>query len=526
MVGLRAGGGKIVGQYFQTLPHVCHSQYRRDGSHLRQYGNNWQSWTHIRESWIAVSSTEHMSLIDDGSSAECGVGVSSHACQAHHPLVSVRWDHWRSTDDSCLPFVLRAIFDRWLGVQGRVERLELHVRFGLFSFFCFCCCCFVRWSDWCFFRVDPLFCSVVYDDSSTDVFRPPFTDGTRAWPVYPWYNSGSHVFDLFFFPYHWIGGSFLWFWFRGSNGWFLLSHVSFPLDPNGETVGRVVALPIPPVSIPSHRMKRKVKDRRRPLVLLGFFFQGRKTRVEGSTKGWMDHPTNQTPFRLLFHVFRLLFHVFRFLFQTKGSMKWVGLMQRRTGAHARTMETTMDEHDQVHHVPFFHAPPFTATPSSPRQAEEDTTHGEEMERSNDTKQDRRHTVEPQTWHDPRVWVGYGSKKQKTHWPVRPSMRSDHDARAAKRNQTKEKEGTKQQDETTQSNQDETNTRWTNGRRACAKHRARDTPTKTNTPGWMRNASRTNDGTMRVHVLEAKRARDVQLHRCRRTDQEETRRNHG
>lgn len=136
MVGLRAGGGKIVGQYFQTLPHVCHSQYRRDGSHLRQYGNNWQSWTHIRESWIAVSSTEHMSLIDDGSSAECGVGVSSHACQAHHPLVSVRWDHWRSTDDSCLPFVLRAIFDRWLGVQGRVERLELHVRF-CFSFFFF-----------------------------------------------------------------------------------------------------------------------------------------------------------------------------------------------------------------------------------------------------------------------------------------------------------------------------------------------------------------------------------------------------
>ena len=116
---------------FRPLMHVSPSQQRRDGSHLRQYGDDWQSWAHIGESWIAVSSTEHMSLIYECTSAERGVGVSLHACQAHHPLVSVRWDHWRSTYDSRLPFCLRSIFDRWFGVQGRVERLELHVCFGV-----------------------------------------------------------------------------------------------------------------------------------------------------------------------------------------------------------------------------------------------------------------------------------------------------------------------------------------------------------------------------------------------------------
>lgn len=121
------GGGKTVCQYFQSLSYKWNSECRRDGSHLRQNGDYWKSWAHIWESWITMCGTEHMSLIYDCTSAERVVGVSSHACQAHHPLVSVQWEHGRSTNNSRLPFVLRAIFDRWLAVQGRVERLKLHV---------------------------------------------------------------------------------------------------------------------------------------------------------------------------------------------------------------------------------------------------------------------------------------------------------------------------------------------------------------------------------------------------------------
>uniref|UniRef100_A0A7S3UA97 Histone-lysine N-methyltransferase n=1 Tax=Picocystis salinarum TaxID=88271 RepID=A0A7S3UA97_9CHLO len=76
------------------------------------------------------------------------------------------------------------------------------------------------------------------------------------------------------------------------------------------------------------------------------------------------------------------------------------------------METTTDDGE-----PIRHAPPSIASPPPPRQDEDGTTRGNDRERTMATNHDRGDDVEPSKRHDPRVWVGYGSKKQKTHWPA-------------------------------------------------------------------------------------------------------------
>ena len=517
---------------FRPLMHVSPSQQRRDGSHLRQYGDDWQSWAHIGESWIAVSSTEHMSLIYECTSAERGVGVSLHACQAHHPLVSVRWDHWRSTYDSRLPFCLRSIFDRWFGVQGRVERLELHVCFGVVR------CALVSYGTMDVYL--PLLSNLT-DACTFDFLRlrvhPPLGWWFPCRPGFPcstgpdpsrtqdtscsldWVEGedvGSPIFFFYpgwgFHPVHlWIDGwqmktrsivsrswnhRFRFFLYACQPSMVSSSSSTTTLDGSHRsksTNGSTLLILIVPTLF-----SKAASETTTPPGVWGWWcwvawLGGMATEIDVTS-------THGSPFK----------PPYPFVFVV--SMEWEGKADRQhthTHTHTHRLETTMDDH----HAP----PPPIATASSAPFDRRKNARGHEHGRSNvPARTGEEHTLASQPMVDPRVWVCYGSKKQKTHWPVRAACRPNAMHAKQKQQTNKEKEGRRCTWSTTVPfDECETKRGWLE---RCRTPRLCETKQWTNTPTWIRCTARNKE---RIPCLRTSSTRNdgrkARWHRCRRLD---------